>query len=41
MRCLFHHFFVLRKDQLGFIAAIIRIIRITIDKNHAIKVLLY
>ena len=32
--------FVLRKDQLGFIAAII-IIRITIDKNHAIKVLLY
>ncbi len=33
--------FVLRKDQLGFIAAIIRIIRITIDKNHAIKVLLY
>lgn len=33
--------FVLRKDQLGFIAAINRIIRITIDKNHAIKVLLY
>ena len=33
--------FVLRKDQLGFIAAIIRIIRITIDKNHAIKILLY
>ena len=32
--------FVLRKDQLGFITAII-IIRITIDKNHAIKVLLY